>query len=181
MLPAGRGARRRGAGRVSNFRAFLYGVVRNVARRFETKPAHPTGPLPGEVDANEKSQSRLFERPWAQAIMAEAARLQRERAAERVLLPLAEELGLGVVVMRPFAEGGLLRRIPAAKDLEPLRDFGITTWPQALLKWILSDRRCHVVIPATSQPARMVQNVAAGRPPWFGERERDYVGRLAVS
>ena len=104
----------------------------------------------------------------------------RERAVERVLLPLAADLGLGVVVMRPFAEGGLLRPSPAAKDLEPLRDFGITTWPQALLKWVLSDRRCHVVIPATSRPARMVENAAAGRPPWFGAREREYVAELVA-
>ena len=72
-----------GAGRVPSFRAFLYGVVRNVARRFETPPAHPAGPLPDEIGADEDSQSRLFDRAWAQAIMAEAARLQEERATER--------------------------------------------------------------------------------------------------
>jgi aryl-alcohol dehydrogenase-like predicted oxidoreductase len=105
----------------------------------------------------------------------------RERAVERVLLPLAADLGLGVVVMRPFAEGGLLRRTPGPQALDPLREFGITTWPQALLKWILSDRRCHVVIPATSRPERMVANAAAGRPPWFGDRERQYVATLAAS
>ena len=103
-----------------------------------------------------------------------------ERTVEHHLLPLAEELGLGVVVMRPFAEGGLLRRMPSAKDLEPLRAFGVRTWPQALLKWILSDARCHVVIPATSRPERMTENAAAGRPPWFGARERAYVARLAA-
>jgi RNA polymerase sigma-70 factor (ECF subfamily) len=70
-----------GAGRVPAFRAFLYGVVRNVARRFESRPARTTGPLP-EIAADEVSQSRLFDRAWAQAIMAEAARLQRQRAAE---------------------------------------------------------------------------------------------------
>ena len=32
-----------GAGRVPGFRAFLYGVIRNVARRFESRPA-PPGP-----------------------------------------------------------------------------------------------------------------------------------------
>src|SRR5215471_2761171 len=47
-----------GAGRVPGFRAFLYGVIRNVARRFESRPA-PPGPLPYEIDANEVSQSRL--------------------------------------------------------------------------------------------------------------------------
>ena len=71
-----------GAGRVPSFRAFLYGVVRNVARRFEARPAVPA-PLPEDLDANEASQSRLFDRTWAQAIMADAARLQGERAAER--------------------------------------------------------------------------------------------------
>ena len=72
-----------GDGRVPSFRAFLYGVVRNVARRFETPPARRAGPLPDEIGADEESQSRLFDRAWAQAIMAEAARLQAERAAER--------------------------------------------------------------------------------------------------
>jgi RNA polymerase sigma-70 factor (ECF subfamily) len=69
------------AGRVPGFRAFLYGVVRNVARRFESRPARAAAPLP-EIAANEESLSRLFERSWAQALMAEAAQLQRRRADE---------------------------------------------------------------------------------------------------
>src|SRR6516164_7795555 len=50
-----------GAGRVPSFRAFLYGVVRNVARRFESRPARADGPLP-DVEADEEGASRLFER-----------------------------------------------------------------------------------------------------------------------
>lgn len=103
-----------------------------------------------------------------------------EREAERRILPLAGELGLGVVVMRPFAERGLLRRPPEPADLEPLAPFGIRTWPQALLKWILSDRRCHVAIPATSSPGHMAEDAEAGAPPWLGPGERDLVARLAA-
>lgn len=102
-----------------------------------------------------------------------------EREVERTILPLAAELGLGVVVMRPFAEGGLMRRPPPAAALEPLRPFGVSTWAQALLKWVLSDPRCHVAIPATSRPERMAENAAAGDPPWFGPEERALVARLA--
>src|ERR671927_47514 len=96
----------------------------------------------------------------------------REREVEREILPLAAERGIGVVVMRPFAEGGLVRRSPSARDLEPLRQFGVMTWAQALIKWVLSDGRCHVTIPATSRPERMRENAAAGDPPWFGPEER---------
>jgi DNA-directed RNA polymerase specialized sigma24 family protein len=70
-----------GSGRVPGFRAFLYGVIRNVSRRFESQPVHAVDPLP-EFATDDASQSRLFDRTWAQAIMAEAARLQRQRAAE---------------------------------------------------------------------------------------------------
>ena len=102
----------------------------------------------------------------------------REREAEQLVLPLAADLGLGVIVMRPFGEGGLLRPAPPVADLKPLAHFGVTTWAQALLKWILSDLRCHTTIPATSKPQRVDENAAAGRPPWFGREEREYVSKL---
>jgi aryl-alcohol dehydrogenase-like predicted oxidoreductase len=102
-----------------------------------------------------------------------------QREVEREILPLAEELGIGVVVMRPFGEGSLLRRAPSGQELAPLAEFGVRTWAQALLKWVLSDPRCHVAIPATSRPQRIPENVAAGSPPWFGREERALVERLA--
>jgi aryl-alcohol dehydrogenase-like predicted oxidoreductase len=103
-----------------------------------------------------------------------------ERDVEREILPLAEDLGLGVVVMRPMGGGGgLVTRPPDDAKLEPLREYGVTTWGQALLKWVLSDRRCHVAIPATSRPERARENAAAGAPPWFDEEARALVARLA--
>ena len=102
-----------------------------------------------------------------------------ERTAERELLPLAAELGVAVIVMEPFDSGALLRRPPAEEQLEPLREFGVQTWPQALLKWALSDPRVDLVIPATSKPERAAANAAAGEPPWLGQDERALVERLA--
>ncbi len=70
-----------GAGRVPHFRAFFYGVIRNVARRFESRPHRTSDQLP-EIEANEASLSKLFDRTWAQAMMAEAAQLQQQRASD---------------------------------------------------------------------------------------------------
>jgi aryl-alcohol dehydrogenase-like predicted oxidoreductase len=103
----------------------------------------------------------------------------RERAVENEILPAAADLGLGVIVMRPFGEGGLLRRRVGPELLAPLEEFGVRTWSQALLKWILSDRRCHVAIPATSSPEHMRENAAASTPPWFTDEARAYVARVA--
>jgi aryl-alcohol dehydrogenase-like predicted oxidoreductase len=104
-----------------------------------------------------------------------------ERECEQELLPIAEELGLAVIVMRPFGDGDLFRHWPSPEALERLRELGIETWPQALLKWVLSDPRVDVAIPATKHPERVAENAAAGVPPWLGEAERDYVAELARS
>jgi diketogulonate reductase-like aldo/keto reductase len=105
----------------------------------------------------------------------------QEREVEREILPLAAELGLGVLVMRPLGGGQLGRLHVPPQALAPLREFGVQTWGQALLKWALSDPRCSVAIPATSRPERARENAAAGEPPWFGERERALVSRLAAA
>jgi diketogulonate reductase-like aldo/keto reductase len=104
-----------------------------------------------------------------------------ERECERELLPLAAELGVAVIAMRPLGEKSRLSRPPPAEALAPLRELGVTTWPQALLKWALSEKRIDAVIPATRNLDHARENAAAGNPPWLGEEERRLVERLAQS
>ena len=99
---------------------------------------------------------------------------------QQEVLPLAAEMGIGVLVMRPLGQGVLARRPPPDDMLAPLRKFGVRTWPQALLKWILSDARVDCVIPATSKVERVMENAAAGEPPWFDEETRAYVQKIAI-
>jgi aryl-alcohol dehydrogenase-like predicted oxidoreductase len=104
-----------------------------------------------------------------------------DRVVEREVLPLANHLGLGVLVMQPLGTGKLVQRSPSARELLPLERFGVRTWAQALLKWILSDPRVHAVLPATSKAERARENAAAGDPPWFDDETRAYVARLATA
>ena len=100
-----------------------------------------------------------------------------ERDVERRVLPLAEELGLGVICMRPLGGEGRLMPGPDPRELEPL---GVSSWAEALLRWALSDERIDVVIPATSRIDHARENAAAGAGPWFGPEERRHVERLAL-
>ena len=103
----------------------------------------------------------------------------RDRLAERELLPAAADHGVGVIVMRPLGEGTLVRHSPRPEALAQLAPYGVRTWAQALLKFILSDRRVSCVIPATSRAERMTENAGAGSGPWFDDGAREYVAGLS--
>jgi aryl-alcohol dehydrogenase-like predicted oxidoreductase len=101
-----------------------------------------------------------------------------EHEADGEVLSLAEERGIGVIAMRPFAEASLLAHGPS--DPRVLTELGVETWAQALLKWTLSDRRVHVAIPATSSVEHARSNAAAGDPPWFDDEQRAFVVRVVA-
>ncbi len=97
------------------------------------------------------------------------------RAAAREILPLAESLGIGVLVMSPLRDG-ILDRHPSPGELAEL---GVETWAQAVLKWIASDPRVSCVLTATTRVARVAENARAGRSPFFDQDQRKLVVRIA--
>jgi aryl-alcohol dehydrogenase-like predicted oxidoreductase len=85
-----------------------------------------------------------------------------DREAEKRLLPAAKDTGTAVLVMRPFEEGLLLRRL-RGKALPPwAAELGCTTWSQLCLAFILGHPAVTCAIPATSNPAHLADNVRAG-------------------
>jgi RNA polymerase sigma-70 factor (ECF subfamily) len=75
-------------GRPGGFRAFLYGVVRNVARGHERRRARRRDEPkdasfhPDHLPSGGESPSEAFDRAWATAILAQAARRHTEAAGK---------------------------------------------------------------------------------------------------
>ncbi len=85
-----------------------------------------------------------------------------EREAEARLLPLAADLGIAVLVNRPFGGGGLLGRLRKRPLPDWVADIGCTSWAQVLLKFVLGHPAVTCVIPGTGKALHMRNNAAAG-------------------
>ena len=85
-----------------------------------------------------------------------------EREAEARLLPLAADLGIAVIVNRPFGGGGLLSRLAQRTLPDWATEIGCTSWAQVLLKFTLGHPAVTCVIPGTGKPAHMLDNARAG-------------------
>ena len=94
------------------------------------------------------------------------------RAAETRLLPLAQARGVAVIVNRPFEEGGLFRRAKRRALPEWSAEIGCRSWAQFFLKYIVGHDAITCVIPATSDPRHMEDDLAAGSGPLPDERQR---------
>jgi aryl-alcohol dehydrogenase-like predicted oxidoreductase len=84
------------------------------------------------------------------------------REAERRLLPAAAETGTAVLVMRPFEEGSLFRAVKGRPLPAWTKELGATAWSQVFLAFILSHPAVTAVLPATSNPGHLAENVGAG-------------------
>jgi diketogulonate reductase-like aldo/keto reductase len=101
-----------------------------------------------------------------------------ERDCEQLLLPLAQELGVAVIAMRPLGGSNEGRRRVELTSAE--RDeLGVESWSEAILRWALSDERVDAVIPATSKPGRARENARAGERPPLTAEQRALVVELA--
>ena len=97
-----------------------------------------------------------------------------DRAAAQRILPLAQELGMAVIINRPFGGGGIFRVISAKPLPAWAAEFDCHSWAQFLLKWIVAHPAVTCVIPATNSPQHLEDNMAAGvgRLPDAKTRER---------
>jgi len=96
-----------------------------------------------------------------------------DREVEARILPLAAEVRAGVLTALPFGRARLFRAVRG----KPVPDWAAGfagSWAQFFLKYLLGDERVTAVIPGTSDPAHMADNVGAmrGRLPDAEERKR---------
>lgn len=85
-----------------------------------------------------------------------------EREAEERVLPLAQELGVGVIANRPFAQANLFRRVKGKEVPAWAAEFDCATWAQFFLKYIVSHPAITCAIPATSKARHAEDNLRAG-------------------
>ena len=97
-----------------------------------------------------------------------------DREAENRLLPVAADHGVAVIINRPFRRGALPDRLQGKALPEWAGEIDCVSWPQFLLKFIVSHPGVTCAIPATSQVAHMQENMGAnfGALPDLGTRER---------
>lgn len=105
-----------------------------------------------------------------------------ERHAEKAILPLAQEKGIGVLVYAPFGRTRLWARVKGRPLPDWARELGANSWAQFFLKFVASHPAVTAITPATSRPANMADNMGAatGRLPDAAMRKRmiDFVESL---
>ncbi len=85
------------------------------------------------------------------------------RGPEQVILPLAQERGIGVLVYLPFGRSRMWQRIGDRTVPDWAAEFDAHTWAQFMLKFVIAHPAVTVATPGTSDPEHMADNLAGGR------------------
>jgi len=96
-----------------------------------------------------------------------------DRGAEKRLLPAARDVGAGVLTALPFGRSSVFAAVRGKSVPEWAREFDATTWPQFFLKFLLGHDAVTAVIPGTTNPAHLADNISAGRGRFPDAKQRD--------
>ncbi len=83
--------------------------------------------------------------------------------AENNLLPLAKDKGVAVLINRPFEEGVLFNYVQGKNLPSWSNELQIKSWAQFFLKFILANQAVTCVIPGTSNPVHLAENIQSGQ------------------
>ena len=86
--------------------------------------------------------------------------VDNRRAADRIL-PLAQELGIAVLIYVPFGRSRLFARTKGMEIPEWAKEFGVNSWGQFFLKYVAAHPATTCVTPATSKAKNMLDNMGA--------------------
>jgi len=103
-----------------------------------------------------------------------------DREAEQRVLPAAAEVKAAVLTALPFGRARLFRAVRGKDIPEWARSFA-NTWAQFFLKYLLSDPRVTAVIPGTSDPSHMTDNLGAMRGPLPDPDQRKQMEAFAAT
>jgi diketogulonate reductase-like aldo/keto reductase len=97
--------------------------------------------------------------------------LAEPEAGER-LLPAARELGVAVLVNRPFTTGSMIGRARGKALPAVAQELGCRTAAQLFIKWVLADPAVTVILAATRNPRHAADNLegASGALPTPAQR-----------
>jgi diketogulonate reductase-like aldo/keto reductase len=111
-----------------------------------------------ERDAHETVE-RVLEREKLDFVQLNLS-LDEPEASER-MLSFCEEKGIAFIANRPFGGGKSFTKAQGKPLPRWCEDYGITSWAQFMLKWVLSHPAVTVTIPGTGNPAHMADNMSA--------------------
>jgi len=96
------------------------------------------------------------------------------RHAEKSLFDTCQKHRTAVIINQPFESGSLFRKVKGKSLPDWCEAYDIKSWGHYFLKFILSNEAVTCVIPGTSKPKHVIDNMGAGygKLPNMAEREK---------
>lgn len=103
------------------------------------------------------------------------------RNAEKRLLPMAADAGVAVLINRPFEEGALFQSVRGLDLPAAAQDFGLKSWAQIFLAYVMAHPAVTCVLAATKQLRHIEDNLQAARMPALTAQQREQLRALWTS